>query len=307
MDWDFSAFSVIFVVVVIFLLRSAIQIVSQGTVRTVLRLGRYSRTLEPGFHIIVPLWERADRVVNMKETVLDVPRQEVITKDNAQVTVDGVVFYQITHAAKACYSVDNLELAIMNLATTNLRTVAGSMTLDDLQSQRDAINVRLLAIVDEATDPWGVKVTRVEIKDIAPPADLVHAMAQQKKAEQIKRAQILEAEGKRQAEILRAEGLKAAQVLEAEGRKQSAILEAEARERQAEAEARATELVSKAISLGDQQAIQYFVAQEYVKALGKFADSKQQKTVFLPLDATGVLGALGGVTELLKAQKSDNA
>ena len=263
-----------------------------------LRLGRYNRTLEPGFHLVVPLWERADRKVNMKETVLDVPRQEVITKDNAQVTVDGVVFYQITNAAKASYSVDDLELAILNLATTNLRTVAGSMTLDDLQSQRDAINVRLLGIIDDATDPWGVKVTRVEIKDITPPADLVDAMARQKKAEQIKRAQILEAEGHRQAEILRAEGLKQSQVLEAEGRKEAAFLEAEARERQAQAEARATEMVSKAIAEGGTNAINYFVAQEYVRALGKFAESEQQKTVFMPMEASGIIGALGGIAEM---------
>ena len=294
--------STIFVIVLIVLAfwfgMRAIQIVDQGTERTVLRLGRYNRTLEPGFHLVVPPWERADRKVNMKETVLDVPRQEVITKDNAQVTVDGVVFYQITNAAKASYSVDDLELAILNLATTNLRTVAGSMTLDDLQSQRDAINVRLLGIIDDATDPWGVKVTRVEIKDITPPADLVDAMARQKKAEQIKRAQILEAEGQRQAEILRAEGLKQSQVLEAEGRKEAAFLEAEARERQAQAEARATEMVSKAISEGGTNAINYFVAQEYVRALGKFAESEQQKTVFMPMEASGIIGALGGIAEM---------
>ena len=209
-----------------------------------------------------------------------------------------MVFYQITNAAKASYSVDDLELAILNLATTNLRTVAGSMTLDDLQSQRDAINVRLLGIIDDATDPWGVKVTRVEIKDITPPADLVDAMARQKKAEQIKRAQILEAEGQRQAEILRAEGLKQSQVLEAEGRKEAAFLEAEARERQAQAEARATEMVSKAISEGGTNAINYFVAQEYVRALGKFAESEQQKTVFMPMEASGIIGALGGIAEM---------
>ena len=257
-----TIFVIVLIVLAFWFGMRAIQIVDQGTERTVLRLGRYNRTLEPGFHLVVPLWERADRKVNMKETVLDVPRQEVITKDNAQVTVDGVVFYQITNAAKASYSVDDLELAILNLATTNLRTVAGSMTLDDLQSQRDAINVRLLGIIDDATDPWGVKVTRVEIKDITPPADLVDAMARQKKAEQIKRAQILEAEGQRQAE------------------------------------ARATEMVSKAISEGGTNAINYFVAQEYVRALGKFAESEQQKTVFMPMEASGIIGALGGIAEM---------
>ena len=284
-----TIFVIVLIVLAFWFGMCAIQIVDQGTERTVLRLGRYNRTLEPGFHLVVPLWERADRKVNMKETVLDVPRQEVITKDNAQVTVDGVVFYQITNAAKASYSVDDLELAILNLATTNLRTVAGSMTLDDLQSQRDAINVRLLGIIDDATDPWGVKVTRVEIKDITPPADLVDAMARQKKAEQIKRAQILEAEGQRQAEILRAEGLKQSQVLEAEGRKEAAFLEAEARD---------TEMVSKAISEGGTNAINYFVAQEYVRALGKFAESEQQKTVFMPMEASGIIGALGGIAEM---------
>lgn len=295
-----AIFALFLIIFVIWFLRAAIHVVDQGTERTILRLGRYQRTLEPGFHVIIPFYERAHRSVNMKETVLDVPKQEVITSDNAQVTIDGVVFYQIINAAKACYSVDDLELAITNLATTNLRTVAGEMTLDDLQSQRGAINMRLLEVIDDATDPWGVKVTRVEIKDISPPADLVKAMLQQKKAEQIKRAQILEAEGLRQSEILRAEGLKQAQVLEAEGRKAAAILEAEARERQAQAEAQATRLVSNAIQQGNPQAIQYFVAQEYVKALGKFADSTQQKTVFLPLEANGILGSIAGIQELFK-------
>ena len=301
-----TVFIIVLIILAFWLGRRAIQVVDQGTERTVLRLGRYSRTLEPGFRLINPLLDRADRKVNMKETVLDVPRQEVITKDNAQVTVDGVVFFQITNAARACYSVDDLELAILNLATTNLRTVAGSMTLDDLQSQRDAINVRLLAIIDEATDPWGVKVTRVEIKDITPPADLVDAMARQKKAEQIKRAQILEAEGHRQAEILRAEGLKQSQVLEAEGRKEAAFLEAEARERQAQAEARATDMVSKAIAEGGTNAINYFVAQEYVRALAKFAESEQQKTVFMPMESSGIIGALGGIAEMFKHSKDDS-
>lgn len=302
MNIDFLFFIVICLIVGAVFVSKAVQIVPQGTERTVLRLGRYHRTLEPGFHILIPIYERADRRVNMKEIVLDVPQQEVITKDNAQVTVDGIVFYQVINSARACYSVDNLEWAITNLATTNLRTVAGSMTLDDLQSQRSAINIQLLEIIDEATDAWGVKVTRVEIKDIAPPADLVDAMARQKKAEQIKRAQILEAEGKRQAEILRAEGLKQAQVLEAEGKKAAAILEAEARERQAEAEARATAMVSKALEQGNSQAIQYFIAQEYVKALAKFAESEQQKTVFMPLDTSSILGAVGSIQELFKKQ-----
>ena len=295
-----NTFLIVLLLTVAWFIYLSIQIVPQGTERTVLRLGRYQRTLDAGFHWIMPLYESADRKVNMKEIVLDVPRQDVITKDNAQVTVDGIVFYQIVNSAKACYSVDNVELAVINLATTNLRTVAGAMTLDDLQSQRSTINSHLLEVIDEATDPWGVKVTRVEIKDITPPQDLVDAMARQKKAEQIKRAQVLEAQGHRESEILRAEGLKQARVLEAEGRKEAAILEAEARERQAEAEARATQLVSEALSKGDSQAIHYFIAQEYVKALAKFAESEQQKTVFLPLDATGVMGSLAGIQELFK-------
>lgn len=306
---QFSGFFVFVVVLTILLIwvgKKSIQIVDQGTERTVLRLGRYHRTLEPGSHIIVPFYERVDRKVNMKESVLDVPQQEVITKDNAQVMVDGVVFYQITNAAKACYSVDNLELAVMNLAITNLRTVAGAMSLDDLQSQRDAINIRLLSIIDDATDPWGLKVTRVEIKDIAPPADIVDAMARQKKAEQIKRAQILEAEGQRQAEILRAEGFKQAQVLEAEGRKEAAFLEAQARERLAQAEANATAAVSKAIDEGNTGAINYFIAQEYVKALSKFAESQQQKTFFLPLDSAGIMGAVAGIAEMFKDKKESS-
>lgn len=301
----FSVFVIILIVFSLWVGFKLITIVEQGREYTVLRLGRYHRTLDPGFHLVIPFWERVGHKINMKERVLDVPRQEVITKDNALVTVDGVVFFQVINAAKAAYAVDDLELAILNLSTTNLRTVMGSMTLDDLFSERDTINVRLLSTIDKATDPWGVKVTRVEVKDISPPQDLVAAMAQQKKADQLKRAQILEAEGQRQSEILRAEGQKQAQVLEAQGKKEAAFLEAEARERLAEAEARATALVSQSIAEGDIHAIQYFVAQEYVKALGKFADSDQQKTFFLPVEASGILGALGGVTELFQSQNKE--
>lgn len=281
----------------------AIAIVQQGFEYTVLRLGRYHRTLSPGFHLVVPFWESVDRQVNMKERVLDIDKQEVITKDNALVTVDGVVFFKVMHSSKAAYSVDDLELSLVNLTVTNLRTVMGSMTLDDLLSDRDAINLNLLRTIDAATDPWGVKVTRVEVKDISPPQDLVQAMAQQKKAEQLKRAQILEAEGERQSEILLAEGQKRARILEAEGFKEAAFLEAQARERQAEAEAKATEMVSAAIKSGEAQAIQYFVAQEYVKALTAFANGNNQKTVFMPLDATGVMGSIGSIQELFKSMK----
>lgn len=300
-------FSIVLIVVVFWIAKKAIQIVPQGMEYTLLRLGRYQKTLEPGFNLLIPFWQSVGHRVNMKERMLDVPRQEVITKDNAMVSVDGVVFFQVVNAAKAAYAVDDLEYSIMNLAMTNLRTVMGSMALDDLLAQRDEINQRLLQTIDLATNPWGVKVTRVEIKDITPPADLVAAMARQKKAEQIKRAQILEAEGQRQSEILRAEGEKQSQVLEAEGRKEAAFLDAEARERLAIAEARATATLSHAISEGNIHATNYFVAQKYVEALAKFAESNQQKTFFLPMESNGILGALGGMAEMLRQNVSDSS
>ncbi|AIL33139.1 SPFH domain-containing protein [Basilea psittacipulmonis] len=296
-------FAIVLLVVVIVFLTQSIRIVPQGMEYTMLRLGRYKKTLEPGFNLIIPFWDRIGHKVNMKERVLDVPRQEVITKDNATVEVDGIVFFQVIDAAKAAYAVDHLEYSIINLSMTNLRTVMGSMPLDDLLASRDEINQRLLNTIDLATHPWGVKVTRVEIKDISPPADLVDAMARQKKAEQIKRAQILEAEGERQSEILKAEGQKQAQVLEAQGRREAAFLDAEARERAAKAEAEATRMVSEAIAQGNTNAINYFVAQKYVEALGKFAESNHQKTFFLPMDTSGLLGALGGVAEMLNDTK----
>ena len=240
------------------------------------------------------------------ETVLDVPSQEVISKDNAVVQVDGVVFFQVLNAAKAAYEVRNLERAILNLAITNIRTVMGSMDLDELLSERDQINARLLSIVDDATAPWGVKVTRIEIKDITPPRDLVDAMARQMKAEREKRADILQAEGERQSEILRAEGEKQAQILAAEGRREAAFRDAEAREREAEAEAKATTMVSDAISRGDVQAINYFVAQRYVDALAQFAASPNQKTFFLPMEATGVIGAIGGIADIARDALGDD-
>lgn len=290
----------ILVLLVLILVFMGVKQVPQGMEYTVERFGQYVRTLRPGLNFIFPVVESIRRKMNMTETVLEVPSQEVITRDNAMVTANGVVFYQVLDAAKAAYEVGNLEFAILNLTMTNLRTVMGSMDLDELLSRRDEINARLLGVVDEATTPWGVKATRIEIKDIAPPKDLVEAMARQMKAEREKRAAILEAEGLRQAEILRAEGLKQAAILEAEGRKESAFRDAEARERLAQAEAQATLMVSEAISKGDIQAINYFVAQRYVEALARFADSPNQKILFMPLEASSVIGALGGIGEIAR-------
>jgi len=254
----------------------------------------------------MPLLKRVGQKMNMMEQVTNVASQEVITKDNAVVTVEGVVFFQILDAVKAAYEVNRLEYAILNLTMTNIRTVLGAMDLDESLSKRDEINQRLLSVVDEATSPWGVKVTRIEIKDIRPPQDLVNSMARQMKAERDKRAEILEAEGHRQSEILRAEGQKQSQILEAEGLKEAAFREAEAREREAEAEAKATHMVSKAIAQGDTQAINYFIAQKYLDAFGQFAQSSNQKTLILPMEATGVLGSLAGITEIAKELNSKN-
>jgi len=277
-----------------------VKAIPQGAEYTIERFGRYMRTLSPGLHIITPFVERVGARLNMMEQVLDVDSQEVITRDNAMVKVDGVVFFQILDAAKAAYEITNLQRAIVNLTMTNLRTVMGSMDLDELLSQRDRINAQLLHVVDEATTPWGVKVTRIEIKDIAPPTDLVDSMARQMKAERDKRAAILEAEGDRQAQILKSEGEKQAAILQAEGRKEAAFRDAEARERQAEAEARATAMLSQALAHGDRQAINYFIAQKYVEAFGQFATSPNQKVVFLPLEATSLLGTLGGIGEIAR-------
>jgi regulator of protease activity HflC (stomatin/prohibitin superfamily) len=279
---------------------TGVKAVPQGMEYTVERFGRYMRTLRPGLQIITPFVERIGARLNMMEQVLDVPSQEVITKDNAMVTVDGVVFFQLLDAVKAAYEVSDLQRAIVNLIMTNVRTVMGSMDLDELLSQRDRINAQLLHVVDEATTPWGVKVTRIEIKDIAPPTDLVDSMARQMKAERDKRAAILEAEGDRQAQILKSEGQKQAAILEAEGRKEAAFRDAEARERQAEAEARATAVLSQALASGDRQAINYFIAQKYVEAFGRFATSPNQKVVFLPMEATSLLGSLGGIGEIAR-------
>jgi regulator of protease activity HflC (stomatin/prohibitin superfamily) len=274
--------------------------VKQGYEYTLERFGRYKRTMEPGLHFIVPFFEAVGRRINMMEQVLDVPRQEVITKDNAMVGVDAVVFYQVLNAAKAAYEVDNLRIATTNLTMTNIRTVVGSMDLDETLSKRDEINLRLLRVVDEATSPWGVKVTRIEIRDIRPPTDLVDSMARQMKAERDKRANVLEAEGFRQAAILKAEGEKQSVMLSAEGRKEAAFRDAEARERQAAAEARATEMVSKAISEGNTNALNYFIAQKYIESLKEFANAPNQKVFFLPVEASGVIASLGGIAELLK-------
>ncbi|MBT8062054.1 MAG: SPFH/Band 7/PHB domain protein [Gammaproteobacteria bacterium] len=297
--------AVIVVFLAVVVVRKAVIIVRQGYEYTIERFGKYRATFDPGFHLILPFVNRVGHKVNMMERVLDVPSQEVISKDNAVLTVDGVVFFQVLDAAKAAYEVFRLEHAILNLTMTNIRTVLGSLDLDDALSKRDDINTRLLVIVDEATTPWGIKVTRIEIKDISPPMDLVDAMARQMKAEREKRATILEAEGHRQSAILRAEGDKRAAVLEAEGRKEAAFRDAEARERLAEAEGRATTMVSEAIASGDIQAVNYFIAQKYVEALADFAHSSNQKTLLLPIEATSVLGSLAGIAEVAKAALSD--
>ena len=295
-----TLFVYVLVILAISVVFMGVKTVPQGIEYTVERFGRYTRTLSPGLHLIVPVIDRIGSKLNMMETVLDVPSQEVITKDNAMVQVDGVVFFQVLDAAKAAYEVNKLSRAILNLVMTNIRTVMGSMDLDELLSKRDDINARLLMVVDEATMPWGVKVTRIEIKDITPPRDLVDAMARQMKAEREKRAVILEAEGSRQSDILKAEGEKQAMILEAEGRKESASRDAEARERLAEAEARATAMVSKAIEGGNVQAVNYFVATKYVDALRDIAMSPNEKVLFMPLEAGSVIGAIGGISELAR-------
>ena len=300
-------FALALVVLALVFLLWALTPVKQGYAYTIERFGRYTHTAQPGLNFIMPIFDRVGRKVNMMEQVLDIPRQEVITKDNAMVGVDAVAFWQVLDAAKAAYEVDRLELAIVNLTMTNIRTVVGAMDLDESLSKRDEINHRLLRVVDDATSPWGVKVTRIEIKDIQPPQDLVDAMARQMKAEREKRASILEAEGARQAEILRAEGEKQAAVLEAEGRKEAAFRDAEARERSAEAEARATQVVSEAIAKGDVHALNYFIAQKYVEALKGLATAGNQKVLMLPIEATSVLGSLAGIAEIAKAALGDSA
>ena len=299
---------ILFVAVTLF---RSVVIVGQGMEYTVERFGKYKETIKPGLHLLFPFFDRIGRRLSLMEQVLDVPSQEVITKDNAMIGVDGVVFFQILDAARAAYEVQNLQYAILNLTITNLRTVMGSMDLDELLSQRDHINSRLLTVVDQATSPWGVKLTRIEIKDIRPPADLIDSMGRQMKAERDKRASILEAEGARQSAILKAEGARQAEILKAEGEKQKRILEAEglkeaafreaeARERSAEAEAKATQVVSDAIAKGSPQALNYFIALKYTEALKQIGSAPNQKLVLMPLEAASVIGAIGGIAELTK-------
>jgi len=295
-----SMLAIVLLVAGVVVLFKTVRMVPQGYEWTVERFGRYTHTLSPGLHFLVPVMYGVGRKINMMEQVVDIPGQEIITKDNAMVAVDGVVFFQVIDAAKAAYEVSDLYSALMALSTTNLRTVMGSMDLDETLSKRDEINARLLAVVDHATEPWGVKITRVELKDIRPPQDIVNAMTRQMKAEREKRASILESEGMRQSEILRAEGEKQARILQAEGQKEAAFRDAEARERSALAEANATKSVSDAIECGSSQAINYFIAQKYVEALGKFATSPNSKTILFPVEATQLMGTLGGIGELAK-------
>ncbi len=305
--FPFDAAVIVLVVLALIVVMSGVKTVPQGFQWTVERFGRYTRTLTPGLNLIVPFIDRIGKKVNVMEQVLDVPTQEVITKDNATVSVDGVAFFLVVDTAKASYEVSNLQSAILNLTMTNIRTVMGSMDLDQLLSHRDEINERLLRVVDLAANPWGLKVTRIEIKDIVPPADLVASMGRQMKAERDKRALILEAEGHRQSEILRAEGQKQAAILEAEGQREAAFRVAEARERQAEAEAKATDMLSAAIGRGDTAAINYFIAEKYLVALGQMAASPNQKMLIMPVETTAAIGSLAGIAEIARQTFGEEA
>jgi regulator of protease activity HflC (stomatin/prohibitin superfamily) len=301
MLFGFDVFALVFLALAILVLFGTVKTVSQGYNWTVERFGKYTRTLRPGLNFIVPFFDRVGRKMNVMEQVIEIPQQDVISKDNATVTVDGIAFFQVFDAAKASYEVATLDQAIIKLTMTNIRSVMGGMDLDQMLSHRDEINERLLRVVDAAVSPWGVKVNRIEIKDIVPPADLVQAMGRQMKAEREKRAVILEAEGQRQSAILKAEGQKQSQILEAEGRREAAFRDAEARERSAQAEAKATEVVSEAVRQGDIASLNYFVADKYLKAFGQLAQAPNQKVLILPFEATSVLGSLAGIGEIVKA------
>ena len=298
-----SILTIALVAVVLILIFKTIRIVPQGAEWTLENFGRYSKTLRPGLHFVIPIYQSISNKVDMRERVIDIPSQEVITKDNVMVTADAVVFIQVLEAQTATYEVASLQNAIQNLCLTNVRTVVGSMDLDEVLSKRDQINAQLLSVIDHATDKWGTKVTRIEIKDLSPPHDITQAMNKQMKAEREKRSDILIAEGHKQSQILKAEGEKEAAIREAEGRKEAAYLDAEAREREAQAEAKATEMVSTAIARGDVNAVNYFVAQEYVKAFGELANSPNQKTVIVPAELSALAATVGGISGLLEAGK----
>ena len=299
--FGFDVFVLVIVALAVLTLFAGVKTVPQGYNWTVERFGKYTSTLRPGLNLIVPFFDRIGHKMNMMEQAIDIPQQDVITKDNATVTVDGLAFYQVMDAAKASYEITNLDQAIVKLTMTNIRSVMGAMDLDQMLSHRDEINERLLRVVDAAVGPWGVKVNRIEIKDIVPPANLVQSMGRQMQAEREKRAEILQAEGQRQSAILKAEGQKQAQILEAEGRREAAFRDAEGRERLAQAEAKATEVVSAAVASGDVASLNYFVAQKYIEAFGKLATSPNQKVLIVPMEATSVLGSLAGIGEIAKA------
>ncbi len=301
MLFGFDVFVLVIVALAVLTLFAGVKTVPQGYNWTVERFGRYTNTLKPGLNIIVPYFDRIGHKMNMMEQAVDIPQQDVITKDNATVTVDGLAFFQVMDAAKASYEIAQLDQAIVKLTMTNIRSVMGSMDLDQMLSHRDEINERLLRVVDAAVGPWGVKVNRIEIKDIVPPANLVQSMGRQMQAEREKRAEVLQAEGQRQSQILKAEGQKQSQILEAEGRREAAFRDAEARERLAEAEAKATAMVSEAVSRGDVASLNYFIAQKYIEAFGKLATSPNQKVLIVPMEATSVLGSLAGIGEIAKA------